>query len=138
MEKVYEFTREVKRWGVEAGDYYDEQRHLYGTARLLAEGVIREVGQETNTKPMENETKSTLADGFFFDRPKEGSPAWVKGKVSIQVEKAIGFLKENTDEKGYCRIDLLQSKDGSRLYFRLNDWKPTPKEGGYGDDSQGL
>lgn len=79
---------------------------------------------------METENKeSKLADGMFFDRPKEGSPSWVKGKVSIQVEKAVKFLQENTDEKGYCRLDLLQSKDGTRLYFRLNDWKPEAKDG---------
>ena len=43
-EKTYTFTREVKRWGVEAGDYYNPQRHMYqgGTEKLLSEGVIEE------------------------------------------------------------------------------------------------
>ncbi len=42
--KQYIFTREVKAWGVEAGDYYSEERHLYrgGTEKLLQEGVIEE------------------------------------------------------------------------------------------------
>jgi hypothetical protein len=42
--KQYIFTREIKAWGVEAGDTYNPQHHLYngGTEKLLAEGVIRE------------------------------------------------------------------------------------------------
>ena len=43
-EKIYIFTKEVKFWGVEAGDYYNEQHHMYqgGTEKLLVEGVIEE------------------------------------------------------------------------------------------------
>ena len=48
MEKTYIFTREVKRWGVEAGDYYDPRRHAIvgGTEKLLADGVIEEEVEE--------------------------------------------------------------------------------------------
>ena len=40
--KTYIFTKKVKRWDVEAGDYYNEQRHIYkgGKEQLLAERVI--------------------------------------------------------------------------------------------------
>ncbi len=43
-EKKYIFTREVKKWGVEAGDYYNEDYHMYkgGKEKLLAEGIIEE------------------------------------------------------------------------------------------------
>lgn len=43
-DKTYIFTREVKAWGVEAGDYYNEKYHMYkgGTEQLLKEGVIEE------------------------------------------------------------------------------------------------
>jgi hypothetical protein len=42
--KTYIFTREVKMWGVEAGDYYNPQRHriVGGTQKLLDQGVIEE------------------------------------------------------------------------------------------------
>lgn len=42
--KTYIFTKEVKRWGVEAGDYYSPTRHVVvgGTEQLLANGVIKE------------------------------------------------------------------------------------------------
>lgn len=40
--KAYIFTKEIKKWGVEAGDYYDERRHRVagGTEKLLADGII--------------------------------------------------------------------------------------------------
>lgn len=43
-EKTYVFTREVKKWGVEAGDYYSPERHqvVGGTQKLLSEGTIKE------------------------------------------------------------------------------------------------
>lgn len=47
-EKTYVFTREVKAWGVEEGDYYNEKYHMYkgGTEQLLKEGVIKEEVEE--------------------------------------------------------------------------------------------
>lgn len=47
-DKHYEFTREVKRWGVEAGDSYSPDYHqiVGGTEKLLADGVIAEVTYE--------------------------------------------------------------------------------------------
>jgi len=43
-EKEYIFTKEVKQWGVEAGDYYNPSRHQYvgGGHKLLEEGIIEE------------------------------------------------------------------------------------------------
>ena len=42
--KTYIFTKEVKVWGVEAGDYYNPERHrvVGGTEKLLADGTIKE------------------------------------------------------------------------------------------------
>lgn len=47
-EKNYIFTKEVKRWGVEAGDYYSPNRHMIvgGTEKLLADGIIEEETDE--------------------------------------------------------------------------------------------
>ena len=48
MKKKYIFTKEVKKWGVEAGDYYNPQYHIYqgGTEKLLSERVIEEEIEE--------------------------------------------------------------------------------------------
>lgn len=65
--------------------------------------------------------------GFFFDAPKPGVPDFVKGKLSIKVEEAVAFLQANKNEAGYVNCDLLESKDKTKRYFALNDWKPEPK-----------
>lgn len=66
-----------------------------------------------------------FVDGLIFKRPKEGAPEFVKGKLSIKVNEFIEYLKANQNE-GWVNLDLLKSKDGTKLYFVLNDWKPNP------------
>jgi len=73
------------------------------------------------------ESTKTFLAGFFFERPREGAPSFVKGRMSIKAEEAIAFITEHKNEAGYVNADLLTSKDGSKLYFTLNDWKPEKK-----------
>ncbi len=71
-----------------------------------------------------------FAEGISFFRPKEGSPEWVKGKVTIHPQRLIKFLTENKQylsEKGFLNLDLKVSKDKSSLYFQVNTWKPEKK-----------
>lgn len=77
---------------------------------------------------MTDENKSTLAEGFWFDRPKEGAPDFVKGRISINLEKALPFLETNKNEKGYVNLDLLVSREG-KPYLKLNEWKPREDDG---------
>lgn len=77
---------------------------------------------------------SELAKGFYFERPKEGAPTFVKGKVSIKVAEAIEMLKASQNNAGYVNLDLLESKDKSKLYFTVNDWQPPKKEEAPVDD----
>lgn len=73
-----------------------------------------------------SETKFT--QGIFFDKPREGAPDFVRGRMAMNQKDAIAYLQTLTpSEKGFVYFDLLKSKDGSKLYFTLNDWKPTPK-----------
>lgn len=70
-----------------------------------------------------------FAKGIFFDRPRDGAPEFVRGRMAIKVEEAIAYLQTlEKSEKGYVNFDLLKSKDGTKLYFTLNDWKPEKKE----------
>lgn len=71
---------------------------------------------------------SDLAKGFYFERPNEGAPEFVKGKLSIKVAEAIELLKAKQNNAGYVNLDLLQSKDKTKLYLVVNDWKPPVKE----------
>lgn len=71
--------------------------------------------------------KSPLADGVYFDRPREGAPAFVKGKLAINLEKALPLLKQHVNEKGYVYLDLLEAKETKKLYLTVNTWKPEAK-----------
>ena len=71
---------------------------------------------------------SELAKGLYFDRPREGAPEFVKGRMSIKVDEAIVMLKEKKNDKGYVNLDLLMSKDKTKFYFTVNDWKPKEKD----------
>jgi hypothetical protein len=69
-----------------------------------------------------------FAQHIYFDRPREGAPEFVKGRMSMKLPEAIEFLKTLTpSEKGYVYFDLLVSKDGAKLYFAVNEWKPEVK-----------
>lgn len=72
-----------------------------------------------------SETK--FAAGFFFDKPREGAPDFVRGRISIKAEEAIKMINDEKNEAGYVNLDLLRSKDGTKMYLTVDDWKPEPK-----------
>ncbi len=75
-----------------------------------------------------NMSEQKFAKGIFFDKPREGAPEFVRGRMAMNQKDAIEYIQSLTpSEKGFVYFDLLKSKDGSKLYFTLNEWKPTPK-----------
>lgn len=70
---------------------------------------------------MENNT--TFVDGLIFKKKKDGAPEFVKGSISMKVDELKAFLDKHNNN-GWVNADLLVSKDGQKLYFKLNDWKP--------------
>lgn len=82
---------------------------------------------------MNEEKKETIfANGFYFDKPREGAPDFVKGKLSMRVDDATTFLTTYRNSKGYVNCDLLKKKDGTGYYFTLNQWEPkTEKPEGF-------
>lgn len=69
-----------------------------------------------------------FAEGFIFEKPREGSPDFVKGRLGIVVKEAIKFLQKYENERGFVNLDLKKSKDGQTLYLELNTWKPNQPE----------
>ena len=65
-----------------------------------------------------------FADGFFFKR-KEAAPEFVVGAMSVKVDDAISFLKQN-QKNGWVNVDIKQSQNG-KYYMQLDTWEPTPK-----------
>jgi hypothetical protein len=68
-------------------------------------------------------TEKKFVDGMIFKRPKEGSPDFVKGKISIKVDEFIQCLRAN-ESNDWVNIDMLKSKEKGSIYFVINDWKP--------------
>ena len=52
-------------------------------------------------------------------------------KVGIKTEMLVDFLAKNSNEKGYCNIDILERKEpgkyGDTHYAVLNEYKPEEK-----------
>lgn len=65
--------------------------------------------------------------GIYFDRPRENSPEWVKGRISLKKDQLTEYMAQHANEAGYVNLDLLKSKEG-KLYLKLNDWQPEQKE----------
>ena len=70
--------------------------------------------------------ETIFSEGFIFKRPREGAPSFVKGSMSVKVDEAIAFLQKHNNE-GWVNLDLLASKDNTKLYFKLNTYKPEKK-----------
>lgn len=68
-----------------------------------------------------NEKQPTIfPEGLMFKRPKEGSPEFVKGNISVNIKTFTEFMKK-FPEAEWLNIDLLVSKD-KKLYLKLNTY----------------
>lgn len=70
-----------------------------------------------------DKTEKVFAEGIWFDRPREGAPDFVKGRINIKVPDLIIFLENHRNNAGYVNLDLKISKAG-KLYLELNTWTP--------------
>lgn len=61
-----------------------------------------------------------FADGFRFEKPREGAPEFVKGRISIKAPEAIAFLQRYQSNAGWVNLDLKKSKEKGTLYLELN------------------
>jgi hypothetical protein len=53
---------------------------------------------------------------------------WVKAKLNIKVSEFSEFLKGKADfiesNKGWLTINVLSSKDRTKVYCQFDDWQP--------------
>jgi len=67
-------------------------------------------------------SEKIFANGIFFNLPRTGAPEWVQGSLSIRAIDFIDFITMHQKD-GLVNLDLLKSKDGTKMYFTLNDYK---------------
>ncbi len=72
---------------------------------------------------MSEQNETIFASGFLFKRPHENAKDFVKGHMAVKVDEAIAFLQKYKKADGWVNLDLLASKDKTKLYFKLNTWE---------------
>lgn len=86
-------------------------------------------------------TEKEFPIGIRIDKPREGSPDFVRGRIGVEVDKFIDYLKKHKNDKGWVNLDVLTSKEKGVLYLQLNDWKPkaeTPVDYPEGEGDQSI
>jgi hypothetical protein len=72
----------------------------------------------------ENQQGRTFADGFIFKR-NEKDPEFVIGRISVKVDEAITFLKNN-EKKGWVNLQIKRGRSGNP-YIDLDNFEPKAK-----------
>ena len=69
----------------------------------------------------DNQQERTFADGFIFKR-RDNAPEWVIGNISVKVDEAITFLKNN-DKNGWVNLNVKRGRSGNP-YIELDTFDP--------------
>ena len=80
---------------------------------------------------MEQEKK--FADGFSFKR-NENAPDFVVGRLSMKIDDAIAFMKEN-NSNGWINLNIKKARTGN-FYLELDTY--TPKGGESSSESKSV
>ena len=78
----------------------------------------------TNHHSKTMNTEKQFPVGIRIDKPREGAPDFVRGRIGVEVDKFIAYLGEHKNDRGWVNFDILSYKEGGNLYLKLNDWKP--------------
>ena len=71
---------------------------------------------------------SDFITGLYVNKPNEKAPNFLKVKLSINVNNFTEWLLNNVDEKGYVKIDILETKDCSKYYAKKDTWIPNKEK----------
>lgn len=74
-------------------------------------------------------TTKIFLDGIMVEQPNEKAPAFVKAKISINLDKFYDAAQPHVSPRGWISIDILESKKGG-YYASVNEWKPLEKPEG--------
>lgn len=69
--------------------------------------------------------EKVFADGFLF-KTRENQPEWVVGSLSVKVEDAIAFLKDN-HKNGWVNLNINTARSGKQ-YVELDTFEPKKRE----------
>lgn len=68
-------------------------------------------------------TEKKYAKGMFVNEMQTKYGIIIN--LNVKSQEFISFIEENTNEKGYCNLSILRSKQGSKNshYVILNEYK---------------
>jgi hypothetical protein len=66
--------------------------------------------------------ENKFINGIVTKKPSEKTP-WIKAKLSFNIQQLISALKAFDGE--WINLNVCESKDGSKYYTVIDDWKPT-------------
>lgn len=66
-----------------------------------------------------------FVNGLIVKKPHEKTPDWVKCRMSIKREDLINWLQMRSDD--WINLQVSESKDGSKWYAEVDNWKPEPQ-----------
>lgn len=70
------------------------------------------------------EQEKIFADGFIFKR-RDTAPEFVIGNLSVKVDEAITFLKNN-QKNNWVNLSIKKARSGN-TYIELDTFEPTQK-----------
>jgi hypothetical protein len=65
-----------------------------------------------------------FAQGFDVKLPNEKAPDFIRMRLGFKVAEFSAFFAQHENNNGWVNVDVLLSKDGTKLYGVLNDYKP--------------
>ena len=66
-------------------------------------------------------------DGIFYKEPHTNAPDFVKGSLSINIAKTIGWLNTKAQSGEWVNLSVKVSKNG-KTYLAVDNWKPKGKD----------
>jgi hypothetical protein len=70
------------------------------------------------------EQERTFADGFIIKR-RDNAPEFVIANISVKVDEAITFLKNN-QKNGWVNLNAKKARSGN-MYLELDTFEPNKK-----------
>ena len=80
---------------------------------------------------MPQQDDKVFPTGLYVNRPRPGSPDFVKARISIKVETFLEYLGEQDGE--WLRVDVKEGfrddEDGNKKWYaQVDTWKPKQQE----------
>ena len=73
-----------------------------------------------------------FSKGIYVEEPRETAPEFVHSNISIRLDDFMSFAGEYVNDSGYLNLDVLWSKDKTKLYCQLNSYVPQQATGAGG------